>query len=100
MTNNGQGTQSGYYSIPLLDIPYIVPTANYKFIATGDYLKNESYVRITDPNEYTTILVGGLRLKEKTIHDGFDSNKDIKYTYDYDKFGFPNVSSGVFTSGF
>ena len=94
ITNYGQGNTSGYYSVDLINIPFIIPTANYKFIVEGDFLEEASYVRLTNPSAFQTVLVGGLRLKNKKLHDGYDSNKDIITEYNYDQHAFPGRSSG------
>ncbi len=47
-----------------------------------------------NPTSFVTSSVGGLRLQEVLIHDGFDTNKDIVQTFEYSPFG-STESSGI-----
>ncbi|MGH1338421.1 MAG: DUF6443 domain-containing protein, partial [Aureispira sp.] len=65
----------------------INPTINDKVEVAVQYLEKTG-------NLIYNQEVGGLRVKQTTLHDGLDTNKDIITQYDYQKSNVPSVSSG------
>jgi len=94
LSNNCNCTQSGYLNTDLSSLSDIVVGHTYEFLVSGDNLQDDSYARLTNSSSYVTTPVGGLRIKKKTIHDGYDTAKDIIQEYDYTDHGTSVASSG------